>query len=119
MGQRLKEAREKAGLTQTKLAELLDINPAEISQYESDKRTPRWDKFNKILDILDITADYLLGREISVVSDDNDYHVKMSKKDILIIQALRINTKLYNLLQKDPERNAKAINNNLKRVFPE
>ncbi|MBR3198546.1 MAG: helix-turn-helix transcriptional regulator [Bacilli bacterium] len=119
MGQRLREARINAGLTQTELAHIVGVKPAEISQYESDKRTPRWNVFIKLLDILNISADKILGREVTVISDDEDYTVKLSKKDLQIIENIRNNAKLYKVLLNDPNRNVKVINNNLKEVFPE
>lgn len=118
-GQRLKEARINASLTQSELAKMIGVKPAEISQYESDKRTPRWNVFVKILDVLNISADMILGREISAVSDDEEYHIKLAKKDLQILQSIKSYPKLYRLLSNDPERNAKVINNNLKEVFPE
>lgn len=119
MGQRIKEARLKANLTQSKLAEMINVAPAEISQYESGKRKPRWDKFPKMLDVLDVTADEILGREVTVVSEDESYHAKVSKKDLQIISALKQNPKLYKIISLDPNRNVKVISNNIKEVFPE
>ena len=119
MGQRIKEARLKKKLNQTELAKIIGVAAAEISQYESGKRKPRWDKFPKLLDALDVTADEIIGREVTIVSDEQDYKVKMAKKDLQIINAIKQNKKLYNLLALDPERNVKVINNNLKEVFPE
>ncbi len=119
MGQRLKEARTNAGITQTELAKMIGVKAAEISQYESDKRTPRWNVFIKILDKLNISADKILGREITVVSDEEDYTVKLAKKDLQIIETIKNYPKLYKLLTNDPNRNIKVINNNLKEVFPE
>lgn len=119
MGQRIKEARLNMGITQTKLAELIGVAAAEISQYESGKRKPRWDKFPKLLDVLNVSADEILGREVSVVSEDEDYKVKLAKRDLQIIEALKQNPKLYKILSFDPNRNTKVINNNLKQIFPE
>lgn len=119
LGQRLKEARLNAKLTQTELAKILHVKPAEISQYESGKRTPRWNVFIKILDTFDLSADTLLGREISIVSEDEEYKIKVAKKDMQILEAIRNNHKLYKILYNDPTRSAKVINNNLKEVFPE
>ena len=90
-----------------------------MSQYESGKRKPRWDKFPKLWDALDVTADEIIGREVTVVSEDEDYKIKMAKKDLQIINAIKQNKNLYKLLSLDPERNVKVINNNLKEVFPE
>ncbi len=119
MGQRLKEARLNARLTQSELARQIGVKPAEISQYESDKRTPRWNVFVKILDKLNISADRILGREVSAVSEDEDYQVKLAKKDLQILETIKNYPKLYRLLSNDPGRNIKVINNNLKEVFPE
>ena len=119
MGQRLREARINASLTQSELARMIGVKPAEISQYESDKRTPRWNVFVKILDKLNVSADMILGREVSVISDDEQYQVKLAKKDLQILESIKNYPKLYKLLSSDPDRNAKVINNNLKEVFPE
>ena len=117
-GQRLREARKNANLTQVELANMLGIKAAEISQYESDKRTPRWPVFRKMLDILDITADEVLGREITV-HDDEKYKVRLSKEDLKILSSIKDNPKLYKILLKDPERNIHLINTNLKKLIPE
>ena len=117
-GQRLRQARQKAGLTQTQLAIQIGVKPAEISQYESNKRTPRWQVFNKLLDVLNVTADEILGRNITV-RDNENYEIKLSREDLKIISIIKENPKLYNLLLTDPERNIQMINNNLKYVIPE
>ena len=119
IGQRLREARINAGITQTELAKIIGVKAAEISQYESDKRTPRWNIFIKILDKLNVSADEMLGREISIVSDDEEYNIKLAKKDLQILETIKSYPKLYKLLLIDPNRNIKVINNNLKEVFPE
>ncbi len=117
-GKRLKEARKNANLTQVELANMLGIKAAEISQYESDKRTPRWPVFRKMLDILDITADEVLGREI-VVQDDEEYKVRLSKEDLKILSCIKDNPKLYKALLKHPKRNIQLISTNLKKLIPE
>lgn len=117
-GQRLKEARKKANLTQVELANIIGVKAAEISQYESNKRTPRWPAFNKLLDALNITADEVLGREVTV-QDDDDYIVKLAKEDLQILSNIKANPKLYKTLLADPERTVHVINKNLKTVIPE
>ncbi len=117
-GQRLKEARKKANLTQEQLANMLGIKAAEISQYESNKRTPRWPVFRKILDILNISADEVLGREITV-QDEEEYQVRLSKEDLKILSSIKDNSTLYKILLKDPERNIHLISSNLKKLIPE
>lgn len=117
-GQRLKEARKKVNLTQEELAKIIGVKAAEVSQYESNKRTPRWPVFNKILDVLKISADEVLGREITV-HDGKDYEVKLAKEDLQILSQIKANPKLYKALLADPERNTQVINNNLKQILPE
>ncbi len=120
IGQRIMEMRQKLGITQAELARRIDVKPAEISQYESGKRTPRWDKFNRILDEFNVSADYLLGREISVVSEeDEEYKARVAKDDLRMLQVLKGYPDLYNVLVRDSERSVKVINNNLKMVYPE
>ena len=117
-GQRLKEARKKVNLTQEELANIIGVKAAEVSQYESNKRTPRWPTFNKLLDALHITADEVLGRDVTV-HDGEDYEVKMAKEDLQILSSIKENPKLYKALLSDPERTVQVISNNLKRVLPE
>ncbi|CCY46108.1 dNA-binding helix-turn-helix protein [Firmicutes bacterium CAG:822] len=117
-GQRLREARKKVNLTQEELANIIGVKAAEVSQYESNKRTPRWPTFNKLLDALHITADEVLGRDVTV-HDGEDYEVKMAKEDLQILSSIKENPKLYKALLSDPERNVQVISNNLKRVLPE
>lgn len=117
-GQRLREARKNAKLTQAELARIIGVKAAEISQYESNKRTPRWPTFNKLLDALHITADEVLGRDVTV-HDGEDYEVKMAKEDLQILSSIKENPKLYKALLSDPDRTVQVISNNLKHVLPE
>ena len=117
-GQRLREARKNAKLTQAELARIIGVKAAEISQYESNKRTPCWPTFNKLLDALNITADEVLGRELTV-HDEEDYEVKLAKEDLEILSNIKAHPTLYKILLADPERNIRVINNNLKSVLPE
>lgn len=117
-GQKLREARKRANLTQQELATIIGVKAAEISQYESNKRTPRWPVFNKLLDTLKISADEVLGREITV-HDDEDYEIKLAKEDLQILSNIKANPKLYKTLLANPERTVQVISNNLKKVLPE
>lgn len=114
----LKNARKQKKLTQTELANIVGVKPAEVSQYESGKRTPRFNVLIKILDTLDISADVALGREQSVVSEDNSYSIRVSKKDLNIISAIKKYPELYKILYENPERSSKVLNSNLSKIFP-
>lgn len=59
-GSRLREAREARGLTGVSLAELADISGAQISQYESGKRTPPPEVVQKLAQSLNLPIAFFL-----------------------------------------------------------
>ncbi|CAH0417176.1 helix-turn-helix transcriptional regulator [Periweissella fabaria] len=65
---RLKECREKAGLSQQQLATELGITRQAVSLYEQGKREPKLDVIRKMSDILNVGVFYLLGEH----DQDND-----------------------------------------------
>lgn len=60
-GERIKAARNKAGLKQSELAEKLGVAVITIGQYERDKRQPRIDQLIEVAKALNVSVDYLLG----------------------------------------------------------
>ena len=63
-GKRLKEARERKGITQAALAKAASIGESTVSFYESGKREPNYETLIKLANILDTTPNYLLtGRQ--------------------------------------------------------
>ncbi|MEC0233685.1 helix-turn-helix transcriptional regulator [Paenibacillus kribbensis] len=63
LGERIKALREKMGLTQDDLADALDMNRANISNYERGTITKIPSNIlGKLADVLNTNADYLLGR---------------------------------------------------------
>lgn len=61
VGQRIKESRKNAGLTQKALAEKCGLATGTIQQYELSKREPRTDQLKKIADALNVSINYLKG----------------------------------------------------------
>lgn len=60
---RLRELREKKGLSQEALADKLNIPRTSLTHYESsDDRIPRQKRLNEIADFFGVTVDYLIGR---------------------------------------------------------
>jgi len=53
-GEKIKQAREKAGMTQAELAKKLNVTQAMISAYEKNKRNPKPETIKKIADALQI-----------------------------------------------------------------
>lgn len=57
IGFRLKQCRERKGITQEQLAELVGLSPGYISSIERSEKFPRIDKLIQILNTLEISAD--------------------------------------------------------------
>lgn len=60
---RLKEARLQKKLTQKQIAEMLNINRVVYNRYENGKNIPNLKTAKKIAEILEISLDYLVGRQ--------------------------------------------------------
>ena len=60
VGQRIKEARKKVGLTQKELADRIEVSTTTIQQYELGKRQPRFEQMAAIADALGVTYYYLV-----------------------------------------------------------
>lgn len=65
MGDRIREARKNQGLTQDQLAERLDISVEFVGQIERGLKLPSMQVFIKILESLNVSADYLLRDSVS------------------------------------------------------
>ena len=65
MGTRIREARKRLHLTQDNLAEKLDVSLTYISEIERGLKMPSMQLFIKLVEILDVSADYLLRDSIS------------------------------------------------------
>ena len=61
LGKRLVKIRKEKGLTQKRLAELLDITPTRLNYWEKDKREPDISMIKKISEVLQIDPNFLIG----------------------------------------------------------
>jgi transcriptional regulator with XRE-family HTH domain len=59
--ERLKQLRIERKLTQTDLAKLLNVKPTAVSNYESGRNEPSYEKLKILADYFNISLDYLLG----------------------------------------------------------
>ena len=60
-GDRLRELRQKSGVKQTAIAEMLGVLPRTIRFYESGKREPNIESIKKLAEFFGVSTDYLLG----------------------------------------------------------
>lgn len=114
LGQRIKDARLAKGLSQEQLGDLIGVSKVTICWYESNTRTPSLENFEKLVDALEISADYALGKEVTAVSENSEYKVKVAKKDLEILSALKAQRDVYNKLYEDPIRTSELISRKLK-----
>ena len=62
-GKRLRAMRIKRNFTQPQLAELIDVALRTYQGYEGGTRSPSFDTLVKLADTLDVSIDYLMGRD--------------------------------------------------------
>lgn len=60
LGENIKRARERAGITQIMLAERLNVNQMAISRWENNNRTPNAITFREICRAIGASADEIL-----------------------------------------------------------
>ena len=70
--QRLKEARKLRGYTAQYMADTLQTGIRNYRKYESGDASPTLEGLSKLADVLDVSADFLLGRKgYEVPSDEH------------------------------------------------
>lgn len=62
-GKRLREVRKSKKLTQQEIAELLGVKQNTYSDWENGKTEPSFENLIKLADLLEVTLDWLFGRE--------------------------------------------------------
>lgn len=93
-GYRVKERRIQLGLTQKELGNLLGVTKVSVCGYEKETKTPTLETFQKMIDILKLTPDELLNRDINIICDNEEiYGFKISLKEMKLIKELRKNKK--------------------------
>lgn len=101
IGEKIRQQRKNAGLTQKKLGELSDTSETTIKQYELGKRQPRIEQLQKIADALQISyidlldADGAVPRTLAAHFDGEEYtaeELEEIKKFAAYVKAKRTNT---------------------------
>lgn len=62
MGERIKQLRKEKGMTQTDLAQTLNVTKGTVSTWETNSRTPSFDTLNALSDLFERRLDYIMGR---------------------------------------------------------
>ena len=105
LGYRLKELRKENRMSQSDLGKIIGVSKVSVCGYENGSRIPSLEILNSILDVFGVSADYLMGREINVVcEDDGNVTMSLSTSDIEIIREIRKNSILFNIIANNPKR---------------
>lgn len=85
LGQKLKEIRNKFGLSQEQLAEIMNVSRQAITKWESDSGLPDVSNLQELSKVFGVTVDYLLNDNNSLPAlsmrkelDKNKYKNKMT-----------------------------------------
>lgn len=99
-GERLKQLRESQGLSQSELADYLNVSRQSIGGYENDNVDPGINTLVKIADRFNVSLDYLLGRtdEKENVNLLHNSNKKILNEEVLIKISEIINS--YNITEK-------------------
>ena len=94
-GTKLKQARQKAKLSQEQLAEKLSVSRSAVAKWETDKGMPDIDNLKAISQLLDISIDYLLAEDEQIsfqtikepinLNDYEKHPLRHSKKDSVVV----------------------------------
>ncbi|WP_077602810.1 helix-turn-helix domain-containing protein [Oceanobacillus sojae] len=84
LSQRLREAREKAGLKQIEASKLLGISNGTLSGYEREYRDPDTDTLHKMAELYSVSVDWLLGKSMYPSPKDTSQPEPMSEQDTLM-----------------------------------
>lgn len=98
LGKRLREARERARLTQIEAAKKLGISNGTLSGYERNYRDPDTETLNKMADFYQVNSDWLLGR-----SSDPDLS---EKEEIILDEKVK---ELIEIIENMPEEEQDAM----------
>ncbi len=113
IGKRLRDKRKSLGLTQTQLGELIGVGKAAICCYEKELRNPTIENIIEFMQILGVSADYLLGTDelIKTVSEDKSKvrYRTMTKEELVFLDELRKDKVVYNILFSDPKRGSDLV----------
>lgn len=113
LGSRLKEARRKAGLTQSELGKKVGVSKSAICSYEKETRNPTLDTIYDFVEVLGVPSDYLIGADVIVQIDETPQHRALTKEEMKFIEILRKDEVIYEMLFEDGKRGSDLVKQKL------
>lgn len=111
-GDRLKALRKAKGLSQSELGEMIGVKKSVVCLYEKEKRNPSIEAIIDMVEIFNVTADYLLGTECLVqqVADENlPKTYSFTKEEVEFINELKKYKDIYDVLIPDVKRGIEVL----------
>jgi transcriptional regulator with XRE-family HTH domain len=81
IGQRLRWAREQAGLSQGQVARMLDYHRPTISQIEAGQRVVRPDELARFAEIYDVKEEWIIKGD-SILGEPNDAKIALAAREL-------------------------------------
>lgn len=126
LGEKIKEARKKCGLSQQRLAEKMSVSRSAVAKWETDKGLPDIDNLKVLAQFLNVSVDYLLDNEKNIIEEcvtresyklsDYGKGSKKKKKD-RVIRKKYPEAKIHTLLGKLKLTKSEKIIDNLLGFF--
>ena len=120
LGEKIKEARKQAGLSQEQLSEKLGVSRSAVAKWEIDKGIPDVDNLKILSQLLGVSIDYLLdnGEKLdkAIIKEPIDlsrYDGSRKKKKNLCVWEKFPTAKIYSLLAKTKLTKAQRIFDNI------
>lgn len=115
VGKRLKERRKALGLTQADIGNMLGVGKAAVCCYEKEVRNPSIESIIELMQILGVSADFLLGTDLVVKTfeDKKPRFKTMTNEEVKFIEELRKDKIVYEILFDDPKRGSELVKRNL------
>ena len=101
-GERIREAREKLGLTQEDFADQLGISRASLALYESGRREPKVDVLARLVEVTKVAPDFYLGRSDAMEHNSHEVLELLSLTDESLIAIADANPYAINQLLSHP-----------------
>ncbi len=90
LAERLRDLRQKNGLSQRDAAKLLEVSPSIISGYETSERTPSVENLLALSRIYRCSTDYLLGKETATPSATLDVAGLTDQQTKVLLDLIRV-----------------------------
>lgn len=103
LGYRIRRLRKEKLLSQEQLGKMIGVSKVSVSGYENGTRNPSMEILEKMIDVFNVSSDFILGREVNAVCEDGTNFL-LSSQDINIINEIKKNSSLYQKILDDPKR---------------